>query len=259
MTDQNTFMEVLREVAEIIRTAETPMSEEEIMTYFSDMELTSEQRVLVLDYLNNKSFGEDNRKENSGTIIDNKEAEDGQSGNDAASENSKVLQAYMEDLSLLETYEDEEVMKLYKRLFAGEEEVIEILSTIWLPKVLDVAKSYIDIHEKVEDLIQEGNIALLMRLNQLCGTPDCSDAEKSFHEIEEGLSKAVEKGIMEYISEWDDAKQQENKLVGKLSLVHETERFLEEENGEHPTISQLAAYTNMSVEEIRDLKEFVKK
>lgn len=259
MTDRNTFMEVLREVAEIIRTAEAPMSEEEIMAYFSDMELTSEQRVLVLDYLNNKSFGEDNGTGNSGTIIDNKEAGDGKSGNDAASKNSKVLQAYMEDLSLLETYEDEEVMKLYKRLFAGEEEVIEILSTIWLPKVLDVAKGYIDIHEKVEDLIQEGNIALLMRLNQLCGTPDCSDAEKNFREIEEGLSKAVEKGIMEYISEWDDAKQQENKLVGKLSLVHEVERFLEEENGEPPTISQLAAYTNMSVEEIRDLKEFVKK
>ena len=259
MTDQNTFMEVLREVAEIIRTAEAPMPEEEIMAYFSDMELTDKQRVLVLDYLNNKAFKEDESLVNSEEMIDDKEAEDGQSRIDAAAENSKVLQAYMEDLSLLETYEDEEIMKLYKRLFAGEEEVIEILSTVWLPKVLDVAKGYIDIHAKVEDLIQEGNIALLMRLNQLCGTPDCSDAEKSFQEIEEGLSKAVEKGIMEYISEWDDAKQQENKLVGKLSLVHEASIFLEEENGEPPTIHELAAYTNMSVGEIRDLKEFIKK
>lgn len=259
MTDQNTFMEVLREVAEIIRTAEAPMSEEEIMAYFSDMELTDKQRALVLDYLNNKAFDEDESVVNSEEMVDDKEAEDGQSRIDAAAENSKVLQAYMEDISLLETYEDEEIMKLYNRLFAGEEEVIEILSTVWLPKVLDVAKGYIDIHSKVEDLIQEGNIALLMRLNQLCGTPDCSDAEKSFKEIEEGLSKAVEKGIMEYISEWDDAKQQENKLVGKLSLMHEASRFLEDENGEPPTISQLAAYTNMSVEEIRDLKEFIKK
>ena len=59
MTDENTFMEVLREVSEIMRTSEVPMSKEEIMAYFSDMELTPEQKVLVLDYLNNKSLNED--------------------------------------------------------------------------------------------------------------------------------------------------------------------------------------------------------
>ena len=48
MTDQNTFTEVLREVAEIVRTAETPMSEEDIMSYFSDMDLSLGQKKFVM-------------------------------------------------------------------------------------------------------------------------------------------------------------------------------------------------------------------
>ena len=299
MTDQNTFMEVLKEVAEIIRTSEVPMSEDEIMTYFSDMDLSSDQKRLVLDYLMNKSFEDDNEdvdnnsaeaeydkdiesagedvaddasdygadiREDKGHEYDVKEysdemtgADNGQTGTDEASKNSKVLRAYMEDLSLLETYEEKEIMELYRKLFSGETEVIESLTNIWLPKVLEVARRYMDLHAKLEDLIQEGNIALLMRLNQLCGTPDCSDAERSFGEIEEDLARVVEKGIMDYISEWDNEKQQENKLVGKISLLHEASKLLEEENGEPPTEIQLAEYTNMSVDEIRELNEFLKK
>ena len=260
MTDQNTFTEVLREVAEIIRTSGESMSEDEIMTYFSDMNLSEDQKKLVLDYLNN-GIHEKNTAYEDDVKIDSHEmmeAENGQTGIDAASENSKVLQAYMEDLSLLETYEEKEIMVLYKRLFSGESETIELLTAIWLPKVLEVARKYMDIHAKLEDLIQEGNVALLLRLNQLCGTPDCSDAEKSFEDIEDGLIQVIERGIIDYISEWNSAKQQENELVGKLSLLHEADRLLEEENGKRPTDSQLAEYTNMTVDEIKELKNLLR-
>ena len=182
MTDQNTFTEVLREVAKIIRTSESPMSEEEIMAYFDDMDLSFGQKKLVLEYLNNMDDEYDN-----GSTDNSMEDDNGETGIDEASKNSKVLKAYMEDLSLLQTYSEKEIMELYKRLFSGESEVIETLSTVWLRKVLGIAEKYMDIHSKVEDLIQEGNMALLMRLNQLCGTPDCSDAEREFSEIEADL------------------------------------------------------------------------
>ena len=51
MTDQNTFMEVVRNVAEIVRTAEVPMSESEILAYFSDMDLDENQKRIVLAYI----------------------------------------------------------------------------------------------------------------------------------------------------------------------------------------------------------------
>lgn len=289
MTDQNTFMELLRDVGEIMRTSEQPMSEQEILTYFEDMELSDEHKRLIMDYLKSgdrnsesenvegDSTGAIGNREGAAPVYHNgdydddistqsgrndffeMEAASGQTGIDAASENSKVLQAYMEDLSLLETYSEEEIMGLYRQLFSGQDEVIETLSTIWLKKVLEIAKEYIDLHTRLEDLIQEGNMALLMRLNELCGTPDCSDAEMEFSQIEERLKKSVERGITDYISEWNSAKEQESTLIGKLSLVHEASCYLTEENGEQPTLKELSEYTKMSVEELTDLKEFMKK
>ena len=255
MTDQNSFMEVLAEVKEIMRTSQVPMSEKEIMSYFDDMELSNEQKMLVLDYLKNAP----DKQEDNGDPDLIAEVDDGKTGIDDAAENSKVLRAYMEDLSLLETCTEEEINVLYRRLFSGESEVIEIIMAAWLKKVIDIAGRYIDLHAKLEDLIQEGNVALLMRLNQLCGTPDCSDAEKGFDEVEENLSRVIERGIMDYISEWNSEKEQENSLIGKLSLVHEAENYLESENGTKPTIGELAAFTKLSEEELKMLKDFINK
>lgn len=51
MLDQNTLTEVLREVAEIVKTSEETMSREEILGYFEQMDLDENQKNLILDYL----------------------------------------------------------------------------------------------------------------------------------------------------------------------------------------------------------------
>ena len=51
MLDRNAFMETLRDVAEIVRTAAEPMEREDILSYFKDMNLTKEQEDMVFTYL----------------------------------------------------------------------------------------------------------------------------------------------------------------------------------------------------------------
>ena len=48
-------------------------------------------------------------------------------------------------------------------------------------------------------------------------------------------------------------------MIGKLSLVHEAENYLESENGTKPTIGELAAFTKLSEEELKMLKDFINK
>ena len=52
MLDQNTFMETLRSVAEIVQTASVPMSEKEILSYFNDMDLSEEQKADLRNAVN---------------------------------------------------------------------------------------------------------------------------------------------------------------------------------------------------------------
>ena len=42
MLDQSVFTETIHEVAEIIRTSATPLSKEEILSYFKEMELNEQ-------------------------------------------------------------------------------------------------------------------------------------------------------------------------------------------------------------------------
>ena len=239
MVDQQTFMDTIASVAEIMQTAEIPMTEQEILSYFEDMELSDAQKARVMDYLKNSEMVEDTTEENT---------------RDTTEEdipNSKVYQMYLEDLAGIPQYEEEEKIALYKALLAGDEKAIEPISMFSLEKVLEIADKYMEPKLLVEDLVQEGNVALFMKLSELCG------CEKSY-DVEEELERAIEQAIVNYAAEIDNESEQERSLVGKLSLVHEAKKLLTEENGAEPTIEELAEYTKMDVEELQELEDFVK-
>lgn len=245
MTDQNTFMETVRNVADIVRTSAEPMPEEEILAYFEDMELTDEQKRLVIEYLMNPESGaEDESREN--------KKNDG--GEEASGEHhftqSKVYKMYLEEISLLPEYTQEETEDLYRRLLQGEENVIETISSVWLKKVLVIAEKYLMQGLHVEDLVQEGNMALFLKLKELCGTKTAVDVGNL-------LEQAVEEGIMLYASEMNGERELENTILGKMSLIHEAKKILREEKGHDPTMAELSGYTKIPEEELIDLEDIL--
>ena len=239
MTDQNTFMEMIKNVEEIIKMSEKPMSEAEILQYFDDMELNKEQKMLVLDYLMNPT--------DEGELPDGKEIEDGVEN---PTLQSKVFSMYLEELAFLPQYTGQEKEELYKKLLQGEEKTIETLSAVWLKKVLTIAKTYIEPKLNVEDLVQEGNMALFIKLQELCGSKAKADVEKL-------LEEAVEKGIMDYVSEVNGERELENTVLGKIGLVNEARKLLAEEKGQVPTIEELSEYTKIPVEELEDIEDLI--
>lgn len=242
MIDQQAFMETLQSVAEIMRTAETPMTEEEILGYFKDMELSDAQKNMVMDYLNN---------------VENQAEEETTDGGQTESESeipveSKVYQMYLEDLAGIPEYNEEERITFYKALLAGDEKAIEPISMFSLCNVLKIADKYIEPKLLVEDLVQEGNVALFLKLSELCG---CGQS----YDVEQELENAIEQAIVAYASKMSNEREQESTLVGKLSLVHEAKKLLAEENGTEPTIAELAAYTKMDEEELQELEDLIKR
>lgn len=244
MTDQNTFMEIVNNVAEIVRTAEVPMSEEEILAYFSDMDLDDGQKKLVLEYIVNAESREQEELDKGQEAMADDLEEEGPK--------SKVFQMYLEELAMLPSFRAEERKELYVQLAAGEADVIETISTAWLKKVLTIAEKYLEPRLNLEDLVQEGNMALFMKLQELLGTPLDEN-------VEEVLSAAIEEGIMAYCSEVVGERELENTLVGKISLVHEAQKLLAADKGQEPTMDELAEYTKMTKEELLEIEDFLKK
>lgn len=260
MVDQNTFMETVRAVAEIIRTSETALSEAEILGYFDDMELSEEQKKIVMKYLKNpqgreqeditedEEAGRPLREDSGEPEADEQPASEQET--EKNTERSAVFGMYLEELSGIPKYSEGEKKKLYEALSQGDTQVISDLSNVWLNRVIEIAEQYRAPKLHVEDLIQEGNMALLIKLQELCGAGRECDAE-------DVLEQAVEEGIAQYASRSNGERELENAVLGRVNLVHEARKLLTEENGKLPTAEELSAYTKMPVEELNDIVDMI--
>ena len=279
MLDQNTFTETIREVGEIIRTAAEPMSREEILSYFKEMELTKEQEDMVLEFLltphedenpepeaDSEPEAEDasaavsvideieqSLKEEKGITAGAEQKAEKQSGKEnECLPDSKMFHMYLEELKGLTTYSDAELQDMYQRLLAGEEKLISEISNAWLPRVLEIAKRLATTAEGFEDVVQDGNMSLFLRLSELCGCGEGLDVEQ---ELEDAVEMAMKSSISEFAGE-DDS---EHAMVGKVTLVNEAKKYLTEENGKEPTIKELSEYTRLGEEELEDILVMIRK
>lgn len=275
MVDQNTFMETIKSVAEIMRVAETPLSQEEILSYFADMELDETQKQTVLEYLLNPPEESGAELKNVVSEQPENEKQDGEieghtggyaeevsgehtggsaeEGIERYEEDTKerkgesaVFRMYLEEVENLHKYSDEEELELYRALLQGDQSAVAKLSDCWLPRVLKSAEGYVTPKLRMEDLVQEGNMALILALQQLCGKEKCDDVEGT-------LVAAVEEGIMNYASEMNGVKESEEAMLARVNLVHEARKLLTEEQGSVPSVEELSEYTKMPVQELKDI------
>lgn len=242
MTDRNTFLETLKEVSEIVRTSGEPLKREEILLYFRDMELTPEQEELVIKYLS------ENHDDMPDTVMEQEETEI----QETTSEKSAVFRMYMNDIEALGCSGDEEIRAEYVKLLTGDENAVRIIASAWLKRIVDMAEKLLRGTDNLEDVIQEGNLALFIRLKELCGSRLPADVEK---ELEEAVSVAMK----DYISVITGEEDGEEIIAGKVNLVNEAVKYLTEQNGYTPSEAELAGYTHMETDELREITDIIKK
>ena len=244
MIDKTNFMETLRSVAELTRTSDKPLSREEVMSYFSDMDLTKEQQEMIYQYLLHP-IDESEQEE----TIEEQELEnepDAVENLDSQEEISPFFEMYEEDIKKLPIFSEEEKRELYRKLLEGDVAAIQPLSDLWLPKVLAITNDY-SIHQvNLEDLIQEGNIGLLGGLTHLLGN-------KQITQVEEYIKESIKKAMEDYIDETMEEQDWESTVVAKATLVHEATEVLAKDLGRTPTDSELSEYTRLTIEEIKDI------
>ena len=269
MLDQSTFTETVREVAEIIRTSATPLSKEEILRYFKDMELNEQQENMVLEFLLTPHEEEETEEEESdqeetdweetsseeefsdATEVEQSDKKEGNEKEESNLPDSKVFRMYVEELESLPVYSESRLEKMYEKLLAGDETVIVPLSEGWMRQVLEIAKNLAVTSEGFEDVVQEGNMALFLRLTELCGAGEGAVAEN--------LTEAVEAAMKASIVELEGEDEEEKAVVGKVALVNEAKKYLATEQGREATVKELSDYTSLPEEELTDLLLLIEK
>ena len=266
MVDKITFMETLHSVQEIARTSTEPMTKEEIRGYFQDMELSEEQQEMIYQFLltpqEESVENEDNTEQaDAGTEAKSRESARHKPAVKTAGQSlNPHFQMYLKEISAVDILPKEQQTDLYRQLLSGEETAIEEISHQWLKKIIKIAGEFVTPRVLLEDLVQEGNIALLLGLGQLLGkaleygadnAEILDDAQQTC--LEKRLESFVREGMESYRQELEGEADSENTILAKVSLIHEAQKALAEENGTVPTVQELCEYTRIPQEEIVDI------
>ena len=186
MLDRNAFMETLRAVAEVCRTSTDPLSKEEILNYFDGMELSEEHVEMIYQYLQlppEVQTGEPEAEEEEPQIVE-----------EESEEENVYFQMYLDDLEQIEEMSDDEMQEAYGKLLAGDAAVVGTICESWLGSIAEMAIPYAAQGANLQDVIQEGNMGLLLKLSELVGAGEVPG-------INEILEGAVAAAMIAYTEE----------------------------------------------------------
>ena len=251
MLEQNLFMETLREVKEIIRTSAEPVTKEDMLSYFKDMDLSEEQKDMVFAYLITPEEEPVTAKEEGETDTENQNEQEDSAGTSSV-QNSAVFNIYLEELANIPDIKSEELAAMYIKLLRGDRQVIGDITNCWMKKVVDMSEKFASAEYNQEDIIQEGNMGLYIELTRLCG---CNEAVN----VEDSLTEAVENAMKSYISLTAGERDSEQTVASKANLVSEAQKYLQEQNHKEPSLFELSEYTGMDTDELEDIISIITK
>lgn len=233
------FQKRLEDLGELAKINQNRLSTDAVKTFLKDMDLTEEQYNLVFAYLASKLITVE------GYVPAAGEGKEG--APELTEEEQNFLNQYEEDLSYLSMLGEEELLKLCREVEeSGDSDAKARLTEQLLPTVVETAKRYTGRGLPLDDLIQEGNIGLMLALETLglregeCSAPDYLKAE-------------IEKAVSEALEDQQTEKSAGELLADRLNELSDGIRELSGELERQVSVEELSAFMDMPVEEIEDL------
>ena len=255
MNDKIIFREMLSEIRELAEAKGNLLTLDEINLFFKEVSLGEEQLELVYSYLEaNRITIEGHSKNESIKLFEQKEEElkvseskeEMVEDKDSISLEDKYLSMYLEELDELSKDDEKEKLELLKGLLGSNPMAKSKIIELYLPNVVEIAKQYVNKGVALSDLIQEGNIGLMLSLEEIDKSADIDSMELT---IRQGIIASLEDAIEEarYTNSFN------HQIISKVNFLNEGVRNLEEEMGRTVSIEELAKYLEMSKEEVEDI------
>lgn len=215
MADRLEFQGKLGWILEEAKKHDNRIHKEEIEKYFEDDHLSDEQMELVYDYLLSQKVAVSGYERKHGRVF-------------PAQEEEKTY-----------TEEEKRYLRNYEMELKSQGEAETPKLHLFLEKVLHIAEEIHDGSVFIGDLVQEGNVSLMLALQET--------------EDEEKILEAVREGIEAFQEEQKDVGVRDRKMVEKVDELDGQIKKLKEEMGRKITLEELALYTDRSEAEIRSV------
>jgi len=236
MESKAEFLKKLNDLVTVVREKGNEITVSEVKTYFSGMDLNEEQIELVFDYLLTQKVVV------KGYIkMDMPVSEETQLV--LTEDEEAYLKEYQEDLKAFKPVTEQEREALFEKLINGDPNAKNRIVEIYLQEVIEIAKEMYHPEIFLGDLIQEGNIGLILGAELVM---DIATAHQT-------ITEQIRQSMQMFIEEHTELSNRDKKMVEKVSMLDEAITTLTEELGRKVTIDELAIYMGLTEDEIEDI------
>lgn len=231
------FNEALAKLVSYATAHDNLITMEDVKSFFNGLIDDDSQYKLIYDYLSINKIEIKGFTPSDDNIFDDSHGMNAISENIAKDENGQsqeetdFIKMYMDDMDALQTVSDVEQAALVNKLIAGDASASTPLVESKLKKVADIAKKYCGKGVTFGDLIQEGNLELMVAVSEY--TKECGDFNNY-------IDKRIEQGIRNVINSQINSDRIRQHLADKLNQLDNTTSKLSKELGRVPEISELA-------------------
>lgn len=234
MEKRTEFLNKLNGLVSLAKEKENRISIDEVKAYFEEDSLNEEQLELVFDYLLAQKvvvqgyFKMPDEEEEAITYSEEEQA---------------YLKEYLKDLEAFKDMDENEKNILFDKVLHGDSVAKQRLTEVYLKTVVEIAQKMYHPEVFLGDLIQEGNVGLILGLDMLS---DVANAHET-------IVRCIRENIQLLIEEYTEVSQRDKKMIEKVSALDEGIKTLTEELGRKVTIDELAIHLGMTEEEIEDV------
>ena len=237
MDNRIIFREILGDIRRAADEAGGVITKEEIKERLSHLPLGEDHLKMIYQYLREQCIQ---------VPDDAQEAAELPTG-----EEGFALSIYLEELQQLAEREDEDETELLKAVAAGEAQAREKLIRWYLPLICQMADEYDGKEIKgdeiaAEDLIQEGNVGLLMAMESLNEFENAAASQAH-------LLNSVNEAMQAAIHANEETKKRNEDVVSQVNHLDEAIKNLERDLERKVSAEELSAYLDMPLEQIRDI------
>ena len=252
MDEQIKFKEALDALLDLATASDGTLTMAQIREACGDFHLSGEQLNLVCAYLESnrvkiqdspasgKSRELFSEPEETGGKAGGQEKAQGRNGD---GKESAYYKMYLDELRKLRRYAREEEEELIEAMLAGNAEARDRLIEGNLPQVVRVSEEYLGQGVLAADLVQEGNMALLLAMENY-------DRRKNFRLY---LLEEIERAMVEAIREQTGADDVGRHLAEDANALMRATEVLAEELDREATAEELAEYLHMDQAKVEAL------
>lgn len=243
MMEMREFQEKLEQLLEQAANQEKNLTNEEILQVFGLNQLSTQQLQSLYEYLRIQGIciqGADLAPMN---IEEELEGEEKREKKEKVldAENLQCLKEYEEMLQQFAKEEEGEREALLLEASRGSSVVSERLAQLYLKEILNYAKILWTEEVYIGDLIQEGNMSLVLALAE-----EMPEDHKS-----SWMEKRLLEGMEVWMREQTEQKYQDEYMVEKVRRLEAAIKDLSDDEEQKFSVEELAAYLDMDEEEIR--------